>query len=159
DELSISIVNDYKDGTFKNYYRIFQLKRPVPNIGLIGVESLDQFALKVCRKERTNFSFSLYLDGLSVSQKSGIMSINDIDENDRADYNKHNQMICRNPQGNSTFFLDRFNQLSDKNRTFVFTDIHNTGVNEILLKDLSKTSRIEIYFWTEKSKDDLLISY
>lgn len=149
DGLSVSIVHNYNEGDFENYYRIFELRRPVDNVGLIGVESLDNFAIKIDRKINRDFSFSLYLDGLSISQENGIVSLNDIEENYRRDYNKHNQFICRHSSGNGSFFVDRFSQLSSKNRKFIFTDIPNTGINEILLGDISKSNRIEIYFWSE----------
>lgn len=158
DELSVSIVHNYNEGDFENYYRIFELKRPVDNVGLIGVESLDNFAIKIHRKNNIDFSFSLYLDGLSISQKNGIVSLNDIEENYRKDYYKHIQFICRHSGGNGSFFVDRFNQLNNKNRKFIFTDIPNTGINEILLGDISKSSRIEIYFWTKTESPFVLQS-
>jgi hypothetical protein len=145
--ISISIVNNYKNNDYSHFYRIFDLKRPVENIGLIGVESNDQFAIKIENKKQIDFSFSLYLDGVSVSQENGIKSINDIKENDRENYNNHDQFIC---EGKGDFFMDRFSQISGKNRNFVFTDIPNTGVNENLISDISKLSRVEIYFWEEK---------
>lgn len=146
DEISISIVKNYKDYDFTHYYQIFDLKRKVENVGIIGVESNDQFAIKIENEKSMDFSFSLYLDGVSVSQENGIVSLNDLKAYNLDNYNNHNQFICR---GKGIFYMDRFSQVSGKNRNFVFTDIPNTGINENLISDISKSNRIEIYFWKE----------
>lgn len=148
--ITVSVVNNYNENDYSHYYKTFDLKKPVENVRLIGVESNDQFAIKIECKEYIDLSFALYLDGVSVSQKNGIKSLSEIKEDQRNDYNKHNQFICR---GKGNFFINRYNQISDKNRKFVFTTLPNSGINEILISDNSKLNRIEIYFWQEEEEE------
>lgn len=144
--VSLSIVNNYKDFDYTHYYDIFDLKKPVQNIGIIGVATKDQFAIKINNKNNKKIFFSLYLDGVNASQGAGIQNLNDIKEHERNIESKHNGFIC---DGSGNFYLDRYSQISGKNRSFIFTDIPNSGVNENLISDVTKLNRIEIYFWIE----------
>ena len=154
--ISLSIVNNYKNNDFSYYYQIFDLKRPVENIGNIGVKTNDQFAIKINNNQNIDIAYSVYLDGVNVLQHNGIFSLSDIRENERDEYEKHRNKLIH--KGEKVCYVNRYNQKNQKNRSFVFTNTPNTGINENLIYDNSKISRIEVYFWMDKLFDENSLS-
>jgi hypothetical protein len=150
DEIHLSVVNKFKDSDFDNYYSIFDLKKPIKNIGLIGVDDGEDFAIKFKSLGKNDFAFAIYLDGVNASQSNRIQNLSSIPEEKRTSYSNHNSFTCRSNGKGGEFFLDRYSQKSDQNRRFVFTTKANHGINEVLINDPSKLSRIEIYLWIEE---------
>lgn len=153
--VEVGIVTGYYNNKHNYEYQVFELKSPVYNVGLIGVDNKDEFAITFKPNFTGRFAMAVYLDGVNVSQVNGITNINQIEELKRENYYSHNgKFICENENG-LTAYLYRFNQKSGENRLFTFTTAYKSGINELLISDPSLSSRIEIYLWKEKIiKDD-----
>jgi len=148
--IDVSIINNYdhKSGYYSHIYNIFDIKNPIPNVGLLGVASGERFALKITKKTWDDISLAVYFDGVPVNQSSVIRSLSNIPESERSNIKNHRCFSCKGSFGEN-FYLERYNQVSNKNREFVFTNLVNAGINENLISDPSRSNRIEIYFWKE----------
>lgn len=150
ENVEVGIVSGLIDGMHSHEYQIFNLKKPMSNIGLIGVSSNDVFAIQFKFNCDGDFAFAVYLDGINISQSSGIHSLNEILEENRSVYKMHRGIfVIRDAKKNSKAYLNRFNQMNGENRLFTFTTEINSGINEILINDLSLSNKVEIYFWKE----------
>ncbi len=150
--LEVKIVLGYVENQgHRKEYNVFDLKRPVQGVGLIGVRSNDVFALNVTSGSNKRYAFAVYLDGVNISQRSGIHSLNEIEESKREMYNSHKGLFILPNKG--SFYIDRYSQLGGANRTFTFTDFENAGINENLINDTSLKNRIEIYVWEETPEE------
>lgn len=159
DYVKVGIVSGLIDGMHSHEYQIFNLTKPIPNIGLIGVNSNDVFAIQFKFNCDGDFAFAVYLDGINVYQSNGIHSLNEIEEDQRSLYKMHRGLfVIRDAKKNSKAYLNRFNQMNGENRLFTFTTEINSGINEILINDLSLNNKIEMYFWKEivEEFDDML---
>jgi len=134
---------------------VFELKKPVQNVGLIGVDNKDEFAITFKPNFKGRFAMAVYLDGINVSQHDGLTNINQIEEFKRDNYHSHNgKFICEN-SNELLAYLYRFSQKSGENRLFTFTTAFKSGINELLIHDPSLSSRIEIYLWKERIFEDV----
>jgi hypothetical protein len=150
ENVEVGIVSGLVDGMHSHEYQIFNLKKPIPNIGLIGVNSNDVFAIQFKFNCEGDYALTVYLDGINISQSSGIHSLNEINEEQRSVYKMHRGVfVIRDAKKNTKAYLNRFNQINGENRLFTFTTDVNSGINEILINDLSLNNKIEIYLWKE----------
>ncbi len=149
DGVEVGVVSGQKLNSHTHEYNVFDLKKPVKGVGLIGVKNHDVFALQFSANFDDDFAYAIYLDGINVIQRYGIQNLNDISEDKRAIYNSHAKFISRDHHQN-TRYINRFSQENSENRYFTFTMDKNTGINEILISDPSMEHRIEVYFWKEK---------
>jgi len=148
--IEVGIVSRLINGKHSHEYQIFDLKKPISNIGLIGVNSNEVFAIQFKFNCDGDYAFAAYLDGINVSQSIGIHSLNEINEDQRNKYKMHRGIfIIRDAKKHKKAYLNRFNQINGENRLFTFTTDVNSGINEILINDVSISNKIEIYFWRE----------
>ncbi len=148
--IEVGIVSGLNNGKHSHEYQIFDLKKPISNIGLIGVNSNEVFAIQFKFNCDGDYAFAVYLDGINVSQSSGIHSLNEINEDQRNEYKTHRGIfVIRDAKKHTKAYLNRFNQINGENRMFTFTTDVNSGINEILINDVSISNKIEIYFWKE----------
>lgn len=153
--IEVGIVTGYRNSIHTHEYQIFDLKNPIQNVGLIGVDDKDIFAITFKSNFSDDFAMAVYLDGINISQKEGIVSLNQIEETKRNNYHSHiGKFICRK-HNESTAYLYRYSQKNEENRTFTFTTSPNMGINEVLISDASLENRIEIYLWKEKEKENI----
>lgn len=155
DGVEVGVVSGQKLNSHTHEYNVFDLKKPVKGVGLIGVENHDVFALQFSANFDDDFAYAIYLDGINVIQRYGIRNLNDISEDKRAIYNSHAKFISRDHHQN-TRYINRFSQENSENRYFTFTMDKNTGINEILISDPSLEHRIEVYFWKEKKFEPII---
>ncbi|HOG04750.1 MAG TPA: hypothetical protein PK978_00745 [Paludibacter sp.] len=148
--INIGVVTEYSNFKHKKEYIVYDIKNPLPNVKLIGVKSGEVFALSFKTNLDRKYAVAIYLDGVNISQKNGIHSLNEIAEKDRSDYNKHSGIFIVRNSKDIFSYVDRYSQLNNANRLFTFTNITNAGINENLISDKSLESRIEIYAWVEK---------
>lgn len=160
DELGVNvgIVSGYLNNKHTHEYQVFNLKQPVENVGLIGVDNGDKFAISLKPNFFGRFAIAAYLDGVNVSQKNGITNINQIEESERDDYFSHKGKFISDYLHESASYLSRFSQKNEENRLFTFTTAFNTGINEILISDFSLLNRIEVYFWKETEEHGIFFS-
>jgi len=153
--IQIGIVTGYSNNTHTLEYQIFNLNKPIRNIGFIGVDDNQIFAIQIKSNFKGRYALAVYLDGINVSQKNGIHSLNEINEDLRCNYESHigGKFIVNNSTV-STFYLNRYSQMNDENRSFIFTNKKHSGINEILLDDPTLRNRIDVYLWVES---DVLI--
>ena len=144
--INVSVVKGYNDKDHTHEYQLFDLKNPIKNIALIGVENNDEFAIKFQSNFLGRYGLAIYLDGINVSQKNGIKTLNEIPEEKRQLYSSHKIFIVTN---NKKAYLERFNQINGTNRKFTFTLSENKSINYNLIDDKSLLNKIEIYFWRE----------
>ncbi len=158
--IEVGIVNEITNGKHTYEYQVFNLQNPSPNIGLIGVNQQETFAIQFKFLSEGDFAFAVYLDGINVSQKSGIHSLNEISEDQRSNYKAHKGIfITRNAKKEIRAYLNRYSQANGENRLFSFTTEINSGINEILINDPSLTNRIEVYLWQDIEEEyDYMIS-
>lgn len=152
--LEIGIVSGFINNKHSHEYQVFDLEKPVPTVGKIGVNNQDVFAIQFKFNSQDDFAFSVYLDGVNVSQLNGISSLNEIQEHQRDNYNAHKGLFisCYSPT-RKLGYIDRYNQKNGENRQFTFTTQENSGINEILINDPSLNNRIEIYVWREVEEE------
>ena len=74
--VEIGIVTGYSDNEHTHEYQVFNLDNPLLHIGKIGVSNEDVFAIQFKFKSKNDYAFAVYLDGVNVSQKAGIKSLN-----------------------------------------------------------------------------------
>jgi len=148
--VQVGIVNGYYNNKHNHEYQVFELKNPVNNVGLIGVDNKDDFAITFKPNFKGRFAMAVYLDGVNVSQINGITNINQIEESKRNNYYAHHgKFVCENENG-LIAYLYRFSQKGGENRLFTFTTMFKSGINELLIADPSLSSRIEVYLWKEQ---------
>lgn len=148
--VEVGIVTGYLNNNHTYEYQVFELNKPIQNVGLIGVDNKDEFAITFKPNFTGRFAMAVYLDGVNTSQSNGITNINQIEESKRDNYYSHNQkFICEN-ENEGVAYLYRFSQKNEENRLFTFTTSFKSGINEILISDPSLDNRIEIYLWKEK---------
>lgn len=149
--IDVNIVKGYNGNDHSHQYAIFSLSDPVEDIGLIGVEEGDRFAICLSSTITPKFAYAIYLDGINVIQSYGIKSLSKIPEKNRENYDEHAKFLS---EGKGTFYSDCYSQLNGENRQFVFTLKHKAGINENLIQDPSHANRIEIYVWQETIIED-----
>ena len=148
--LEIGIVTGYSNNNHSHEYQVFNLERPISHIGRIGVNNQDVFAIQFKFKSQDDYGFAVYLDGVNVSQTSGIISLNDIPESKRDNYKAHKaKFVSRHIETRDIRYINRYSQKNGENRELTFTTKENAGVNEVLLSDSSLKNRIEIYIWLD----------
>lgn len=154
--VDVSIVKDFSGNRHHTEYAVFDLKNPMDNIKLMGVEDKDVFALSFATNCKQIYAVAVYLDGVNISQKYGINSLNDIPEFKRDQYDEHEGKFIMYPSGeDKVIYLDRYSQVSGKNRLFTFTTKEKAGVNENLIEDKSLTNRIDVYVWIDEHVDPI----
>lgn len=151
--VEIGIVTGKLAGSHTHEYQIFPLEKSIPEIGIIGVKD-ETFSISFLPNFSDRFGFSVYLDGINVSQKTGINSLNEIAEHLRSDYSVHHGGFIYEDKLQRICYLDRYSQKNGENRTFTFTSAKKSGINEVLIQDPSLTNRIEIYIWKEANDED-----
>lgn len=144
--IDVKIVKGLSSRSHSHQYAIFNLTDPIDEIGLIGVEEGDIFAICLDSNLTSRFAYAIYLDGINAIQSYGIKSLSKIPEKNRENYGEHAKFLS---EGTGKFFSDCYSQLNGENRQFVFTQKHNAGINEVLIQDPSHANRIEIYVWME----------
>lgn len=144
--VEISIVQGLNNSTHTHEYQIFPMANQFPSMGMIGVNNGDEFAINFKVKFTNRYAMAVYLDGVNVSQKSGIHSLNEISENNREKYSSHRGLFVSNSK---ISYLNRYSQKNGENRLYTFTTAKNSGINENLISDPSNLNRIEVYFWKE----------
>jgi hypothetical protein len=148
--IEVGIVSGYSNGKHTHEYQIFNLENPTPNVGLIGVNNQEVFSIQLKFTTYADFAFAIYLDGINISQKNGIHSLNQIPEERRMIYKAHNGLfITRNTKKGTKAYINRYSQANGENRLFTFTTAANSGINEVLINDPSLTNRIEVYTWQD----------
>ncbi len=153
--VDVSIVKDFAENRHHTEYAVFDLKNPMDNIKLLGVEDGDVFALSFTTNCKQIYAVSVYLDGVNISQEYRINSLNDIPEFKRNLYDEHEGKFIMFPTGeDKVIYLDRYSQASGKNRLFTFTTKEKAGVNENLIEDKSLTNRIDVYVWIDETEVD-----
>lgn len=158
DGVEVGVVSGLKSNHHTHEYQVFDLKKPVKGVGLIGVKDHDVFALQFKANFEEDYAYAIYLDGINVIQQYGIQDLSSIAESKRDDYHFHAKFISRDHNG-STRYIDRFSQANSENRYFTFTMGENTGINELLIADPSSEHRIEIYLWKEESIEQIIESW
>lgn len=148
--IEVGIVSGYSNNEHNSEYQVFELKSPVYNVGLIGVDNGEEFAISFKPNFKGKYAMAVYLDGINVSQTNGISSINQIEELKRNNYYSHKGIFTCESDNEITAYLYRYNQKNLENRLFTFTTAFNSGINEMLISDPSLASRIEIYMWKEE---------
>jgi len=157
--VEVGIVSGLDNRIHSHEYQVFNLKMSMPSQGLIGVNSNDVFAIHFKFTREGDYAFAIYLDGINISQSIGIHSLNEIFEDKRCIYKMHRGVfVLRDAKKDSTAYINRFNQINGENRLFTFTTDKNSGINEILIDDISLDNKIEIYVWKEivEEFDDML---
>ena len=153
--VQVGIVSGLKNGIHSHEYQVFNLKMSIPNLGLIGVNSNDVFAIQFKFTCEGDYAFAVYLDGINISQSGGIHSLNEIFEDQRSIYKMHKGvLVLRDAKKDSKAYINRFNQINGENRLFTFTTDENSGVNEILINDVSLSNKIEVYVWKETVEEE-----
>lgn len=153
-EIEVGIVNGLINGIHTHEYQVFDLQNSTSNVGLIGVNNQEVFAIQFKFNTNDDYAFAIYLDGVNVSQSSGIHSLNEISEHKRGIYNAHwGKFISRNNPTRKVNYVNRYSQKNGENRLFTFTTAAHSGINEILINDPSLTNRIEIYVWKNEMID------
>lgn len=151
----LGIVSGYLNNSHTHEYQVFDLKKSIENIGLIGVDDKQNFAIRFKTEFSGKFATAVYLDGVNISQQGGINSLNEIREEDRSNYFAHKGKFISENQAPSTYYLYRYSQKNNENRLFSFTSKPNAGINEILLGDSSLKNRIEVYLWVDEEILDI----
>lgn len=147
--IEVSVVTGYKNDSHTHAYRVFELTPPDPEARFIGVNDNDLFALAMKPHFKGRFAAAVYLDGVNACQVKCIISLSDIEEEDREEYAWHQgQFICENDD--TIAYLYRYHQKDNRNDLFRFTTSADKGINETLLSEPSLEGRIDIYLWKEK---------
>lgn len=149
-DVNVGIVSGLHKTGHSHEYQVFDLKNLIDNIGLIGVNDKEIFAIQLHSNFKERYAISVYLDGINISQKNGIISLNEISDEKLNIYSEHEVMVVSGKEAKSTAYLDRYNQISDKNRVFMFSLNKAKSINDLLIKDASLLNRIEIFIWIEK---------
>jgi hypothetical protein len=158
--IEVGLVSGYAQGKHSHAYQVFDFQNPSPNVGLIGVNNKQEFAIRFKFRFKEDYAFAVYLDGINVSQKSGVHSLNEIPEQERCNYKSHKgKFIIKNTNIGSGGYLDRYNQKNNENRLLTFTTEKNKGINEILISDPSLANRIEIYIWQQDECDMMIDNF
>lgn len=150
--VEIAVVKDFSANSHHTEYAVFDLKYPEKNVKLMGVEDGDVFALSFATNCTETYAVAVYLDGVNISQRYGIHSLNSIPEFKRDQYNEHKGIFYMHPSGEEmVIYLDRYSQVSGKNRLFTFTTKEGGGINEVLIEDKSLRNRIDVYVWIDET--------
>lgn len=153
--VEIGVVAGYSNNQHSHEYQVFNLDNPLLHIGRIGVSNADVFAIQFKFKSEDDYAFAVYLDGVNVSQKGGIKSLNEIPERQRYNYHAHEgKFVSRYKKTRGIRYINRYSQKNGENRELTFTTLEKAGINEVLLNDAALKNRIEIYVWRDVEGDD-----
>ena len=122
------------------------------NTVLVGVEDGERFGLSFkLNNSMKRFAFAAYMDGCSLCQKRGVLSLSELEGVESYDTHNGNVIIGTPDCINEVLYIDTFVSLSGESRRLAFTHDMNKGDNQNTALSPYNRRKIEIFCWYEPS--------